>query len=269
MRTEYLLPAHLIQRNKPIRVLVVGAGGTGSAIVLGLPYLHQAMLAWGHPGGLEVILIDPDTVSETNCVRQPFSQNDIGQSKAIVLINRINQFWGTRWSAARIPFRKTTLQKNAHWTPDIVIGCVDTKAARLSIHQALTQKGVKTTFWLDIGNSASSGQYVLGQPLNAINHKAPNRLPTVAEKYSEIIDTSTGEDSLPSCSAIQSLELQEPFINQALAMSALSMLSRLFRYGRVNYHGAFYNAVRGQISPIHVDPALWTKTRPTTRRSAA
>jgi hypothetical protein len=60
MRTEHKLPTYLIQRDKPVSVLVVGAGGSGSAIVMGLPYLHQAMLAWGHSGGLEVILVDPD-----------------------------------------------------------------------------------------------------------------------------------------------------------------------------------------------------------------
>jgi hypothetical protein len=31
-----------------MRVLVVGCGGNGSAIAAGLPYLHQALLAYGH-----------------------------------------------------------------------------------------------------------------------------------------------------------------------------------------------------------------------------
>jgi PRTRC genetic system ThiF family protein len=261
MRTEHLLPTYLIQRNKPIRVLVVGAGGTGSAFVMGLPYLHQAMLAWGHPGGLEVILVDPDTVSATNCVRQPFAENDIGQKKAIVLMNRINQFWGTHWNAAAIRFRASTLQRNAHWTPDFLIGCVDSKAARLSIHNALIRRGTHSTYWLDLGNGASSGQYVLGQPLNTINRGVRNRLPTVAEKYPEIIDISTGEDTLPSCSAVESLDRQEPFINQTLAMSALAMLARLFRYGRLTHHGAFFNAKSGQMSALPVDTTLWSKSR--------
>jgi len=39
---------------RPINVLVVGCGGNGSAIASGLPYLHQALLAFGHPGGLNV-----------------------------------------------------------------------------------------------------------------------------------------------------------------------------------------------------------------------
>jgi len=93
-RIEHTLP-HDLMRNRAIRVLVIGAGGTGSAVVMGLPYLDQAMRVWGRRYGLAVALMDADAVSETNCVRQPFSVSDIGQNKATVLINRINLFWGT------------------------------------------------------------------------------------------------------------------------------------------------------------------------------
>ena len=109
MRMEHVLPSGLLSR-RPVRILVVGAGGSGSAIVMGLPYLHQAMRAWGHPFGLEVTLMDGDMVSETNCVRQPFSWSDVGQNKATVLINRINLFWGTKWSAEPTCFDEATLR---------------------------------------------------------------------------------------------------------------------------------------------------------------
>ena len=45
---EHLLPAKLLKER--VRVLVVGCGGTGSTMATGLVYLHQAMLAYGHPG---------------------------------------------------------------------------------------------------------------------------------------------------------------------------------------------------------------------------
>ena len=51
------MEAHTIHTEllrRRVRVLVVGCGGTGSAIAAGLPYLHQAMTAGGHPGGLDV-----------------------------------------------------------------------------------------------------------------------------------------------------------------------------------------------------------------------
>jgi shikimate 5-dehydrogenase len=39
MRIEHVLPSGFLSR-RPLRILVVGAGGSGSAIVMGLPYLH-------------------------------------------------------------------------------------------------------------------------------------------------------------------------------------------------------------------------------------
>lgn len=67
MRVEHILPSGLLGR-RSVRILVLGAGGSGSAIVMGLPYLHQAMRAWGIAYGLEVTLMDGDAVSETNYV---------------------------------------------------------------------------------------------------------------------------------------------------------------------------------------------------------
>ena len=90
--------------------------------------------------------------------------------------------------------------------------------------------------------------------MNGINRRKAERLRTIAELYPEIIDASAGEDPLPSCSAAEALERQEPFINQTLASSALSMLSRLFRYGRVSHHGAFFNAETGRLSALPIDP---------------
>ncbi len=66
MITEHALPKSLCRGAQPLRVLIVGAGGNGSAVLLGLPYLHQAMKVWGHTGGLHVMLADGDLVSETS-----------------------------------------------------------------------------------------------------------------------------------------------------------------------------------------------------------
>src|ERR1700676_1509839 len=180
MRIEHMLPGHLVAR-KPVRVLVVGAVGSGSAIAMGLPYLHQAMQVWGHPYGLEVTLMDGDTVSDTNCVRQPFSISDIGQNKAAVLINRINLFWGTNWSAISNYFHAPSFDRNQDKCPGLVFGCVDTRAARKAIEDSFSRALSRTCYWLDLGNNSSSGQFVLGQPLNARNRRKADRLRTVSE----------------------------------------------------------------------------------------
>ena len=128
------LHEELLQREA--RVLVVGCGGTGSAILGGLPYLHLSMLAQGHPCGLSVTVMDGDNVSPANSVRQPFSRAEIGLNKAIVLVNRINLFWGLNWQAIPQALTAQTLAPSyagyaePHLRRDIVVGCVDTRAAR-------------------------------------------------------------------------------------------------------------------------------------------
>jgi PRTRC genetic system ThiF family protein len=260
MITEHALPKSLCRRGQPLRVLIVGAGGNGSAVLLGLPYLHQAMKVWGHAGGIHVLLADGDLVSETNCIRQPFASADVGLNKAVVLINRVNLFWGLSWQAHPEHFHKDSLRNNSA-EPHLIIGCVDTRAARRAILSAVTRTNDRSVYWLDLGNNASSGQYVLGQPLNAANRRNATRLRTVAELYPEIVDVDAGEDPLPSCSAAEALERQEPFINQVLATSALAMLARLFRYGRLTHHGAFYNAETGRMAALPVDPRMWKRLR--------
>ncbi len=268
MVIEHALPKSLRRRGQPLRVLIVGAGGNGSAVLLGLPYLHQAMKVWGHAGGIHVMLADGDLVSKTNCIRQPFASADVGLNKATVLINRVNLFWGLRWQAHPEHFHKDSLRTNSAG-PHLIIGCVDTRAARQAILSAVTRGNDSTVYWLDLGNNASSGQFVLGQPLNAANRRSAARLRTVAELYPEIVDAEAGEDPLPSCSAAEALERQEPFINQVLATSALAMLARLFRYGTLTQHGAFYNAQTGRMAALPADPQMWERMRRRNRRANA
>ena len=243
----HTLDPQLLER--PIRILVVGCGGNGSAIVSGLPYLHQALLAFGHPGGLAVTLADPDTVSETNCVRQPFCRTEIGFPKAIVLAHRVNMFWGLNWQGMHSTIQQ--LKKGSE--VDFVIGCVDTRKARRAINTWVLRSRV--LYWLDLGNNATSGQFVLGQPDSAANRKRKRRLPTVAELYPEILNPDKKDDDRPSCSAAEALTRQEPFINQNLAYATLAMLNQLLRHGSLSYQGGFCNLATGQLVPIPISAA--------------
>ncbi len=146
METHQIHPGLLKHK---VRVLVVGCGGNGSAIAAGLPYLHQALLAYGHPEGIHVTLLDPDVISATNCVRQPFSQSEIGLYKSVVLANRLNLFWGLDWQG--IPERLDP--KRRLDGVDMVIGCVDTRKARAAIAKC-AEEWSEVDYWLDLGNNA-------------------------------------------------------------------------------------------------------------------
>lgn len=252
---KHMIPAHLLQR-RAIRVVLVGCGGNGGVIAMGLPYIHQALRLTGHDGGLDVTLIDGDAVSPTNCVRQPFSQSEIGLSKSVVLASRINLFWGLQWKAIQEPVSKAQEVEEA----DIVISCVDTRSARADIDK-LVGGDASVTYWLDLGNGADGGQFVLGQPWNRRNPRRSERLRTASELFPEIADTTLGEDTAPSCSAAEALERQEPFVNQTLASHALALLSRLFRHGELDVHGAFVSVAHQRVQPLDIDQAAWRKTR--------
>jgi PRTRC genetic system ThiF family protein len=249
---EHKLPSTLL--NHRVNIVLIGCGGTGSTMAVGLVYLHQALLAFGHPHGLHVTVVDGDRISHANCVRQPFSENEIGLYKAHVLVNRINLFWGLDW-------RAETRYVDSTWeyrdTPHLLISCVDTRAARKAITRSAAYRD--SCYWLDLGNNAESGQFVLGQP---DSDRCPEgiRLPTVADLFPEILDPALdARDKLPSCSALEALESQSPFVNQTLAYQALGMLAQFFRRGRLAYHGGFLNLATGRVSALPLDPIQWER----------
>ena len=143
---------------------------------------------------------------------------------------------------------------------DIVIGCVDTRAARAVIERQ-TSHNSAIHYAIDIGNSESSGQFILGEPLNAVNRRSRTRLRTAAELFPEIIDATLDNDGQPSCSAIEALERQQCFVNSVLAQHALALLARLFRYGEISYHGSFVDVASSRAVPLAVDPLLWRQIR--------
>ncbi len=190
----------------------------------------------------------------------------MGLNKAIVLVNRLNIFWGLSWQAIPQPFTAQTLAPSyagygeSHLRPDIVIGCVDTRAARAMIAKAVSGPSL-TGYWLDVANSASSGQFVLGEPQNARNKRSRTRLRAVVDLYPEIADPALDDDDGPSCSAIEALQRQECFVNAVLAQHALALLARLFRYGQISYHGGFVDIATSRSVPLAVDPLLWRRVR--------
>jgi len=259
---EHRLPPRLL--SDQIEISLVGCGGTGSTMAVGLVYLHQALLAFGHPGGLHVTLVDGDRISAANCVRQPFSESEIGLYKADVLASRINLFWGLQWNS---DIRFLGPEWRSAKSPDIIISCVDTRRARRIITQ--TNAYQNALYWLDIGNNADTGQFILGQPSKAeAPHGTEVHLPNAADLFPEIIDESRdAKDKLPSCSALEALESQSPFVNQVLAYQALALLARFFRHGRLTVHGAFANLATGRVCPLPVDPAVWGRIASTNTKA--
>jgi PRTRC genetic system ThiF family protein len=193
-----------------------------------------------------------------NCVRQPFARSEIGLYKVVVLINRLNLFWGLDWEAVPHFVRSGQDLPDS----DVLISCVDTRAARATLARIVSLKSRRFQYICDAGNLEDRGQFVLGQPLRKDRKDREKRLPCAHELFPSITRASADKrDRLPACSAAEAIRLQQPFLNSVLANHVLALLARLLREGRISYHGGFVNLATGLVSPLAVNPAIWTRMR--------
>ena len=249
---KFDLPSAFI--GHPLSVYVVGAGGTGSAVLANLAQLAVALPQLGHPG-LQVTVYDDDCVSASNIGRQLFAPGDIGRYKADVLVHRINAAFGLGWTSIVERFTADEFNDVAGrvQNPTCFIGCVDTRRARREIFRA-HDTSYRTSMWLDCGNLATTGQVVLGV---RTGHSSIH-LPCAANLFPEIVDADADDvDETPTCSVAESLQRQDLFINRAMADTAINLLWQVLRHGGTDDHGAFINTRKLTSRPIPVSEAFW------------
>lgn len=264
---EHLIDPRLLQQR--VHVHLVGVGGNGAQMAARLARLDIAMRALGHPAGLRVTAWDPDEVSESNVGRQLYSPADVGHNKAVLTVHRLNLFYGLDWAAVPARYEPTTWPGEA----TLVVSCVDSRSARRGLHSST--RGA--CYWLDLGNTESTAQVVLGNPegLSWDETRYGPRLPVVADLYPEILDPSIADDNTPSCSVRMSLASQGLFVNDAVVTFACQLLYRLFSQGRLSVHGAVINLDTLRTAPIEVKPEVWKRFGypasevPRTKRRAA
>lgn len=249
--------SHLYLQSPPHKITVdlVGLGGTGSQVLTALARMNEALVGLNHPG-LQVRAWDPDEVTAANMGRQLFSPADVGINKAVVLIQRVNRFFGYEWQA--IPEIYTGRQ-----TSNITITCVDTAKARVHIGDKLMKGSRKNTepfdqplYWLDIGNLQKTGQVVLGtiipvaQPKKA-DQKGVATLKVVTKKFPQLKRIKEDNQG-PSCSLAEALEKQDLFINSTLAQFGCNLLWKLIREGNVRHQGCYVNLETLTVNPIKI-----------------
>jgi molybdopterin-synthase adenylyltransferase len=118
---------------KSAKVLIVGAGGIGSAVI---PALAGAGIG-------QMTIIDDDVVELTNLHRQPlFGEEDAGQPKAELgaeFVSRLNHF------VEAIPVRERIVHANAETLlggHDLAIDGSDNFATRLAVSDACVSLGI-------------------------------------------------------------------------------------------------------------------------------
>ena len=255
---EHRIDRALLDRR--VAIHLIGVGGNGAQMAACLARLDIAMKALGHPCGLHVAAFDADRVSEANVGRQLYSPADVGRFKALVTIHRLNQFYGLDWTAHPARYEDYQRDRRLHLGADILISCVDSRAARRAIHARVFHPHTNYRYWLDLGNTESTAQVVLGQaPRRARAGEDEPRLPCVTELFPELLDESVPDDNRPSCSVRVSLASQGLFVNDVAVRFAAQLLYELFSKGRITEHGVMVNLDSKRSGPIEVDPRTWRR----------
>jgi len=247
LKTVHFCDKYLINPTHPVTIALIGCGGTGSLILGRLARLDSALRQLHHPG-LHVMAFDGDRVEAHNIGRQNFSPNDIGKNKAICLIEKVNFCFGLHWEAQAVFVKSDSIP-----SANICITAVDDAEFRMMFDRILKQvKGrgnayQKRLYWLDTGNGKDFGQVVLGtigvieQPKKS-KFKTIETLPSVVDVYGDMAKYDTEEtQGMESCSFAESIKKQDLFINDAVAVSATTLLWKLFKNLSIHQHGVIIN----------------------------
>lgn len=123
-RQELVLGKKAQEKLRSSTAAVFGLGGLGCAAAT---YLAAA--------GVNLLLIDPDVVEESNLARQVlYVPGDIGKNKAEVASKRLS---------AQNPDVQITLQKEPHeFRADVLVDCTDSNKTRFGLNQLARTEGV-------------------------------------------------------------------------------------------------------------------------------
>lgn len=243
--TVIALPQSWLLLDRPLRVRVIGVGGTGSMFLDGLASLHTTLVALGQPG-LATIAYDADTITEFNRGRQRFTRSDIGLNKAIALIHRINAFYECEWEA-----EPSLATADDAQDCDLFVTCVDSASYRYSVGAAW-EKRKTNALWLDLGCGTDNGQCILGNL-----GQAPGRIPNVYDLYKDQL-RDPPKDDLPSCSMAEALSRQSLPVNRIVADLALNLLYHLIRNGTLDHHGVQFHLNPMRTAAMPVDAGVWS-----------
>lgn len=256
MKYKHFVHPYILDPAHPLTIALIGAGGTGSQVLTSLGRMNYALKELGHPG-LHVKVYDADIVTPANCGRQLFSPIEVGRNKAEVLTTKLNMFFGTSWESIPEMYDEKTEHTN------IVISCVDTIASRLAINKNLECPNKREMngydmqvnyYWLDFGNTQSTGQVILGTKRDISQNKKKTdvgKLRCVTDFFD--LKKVNEKDSGPSCSLAEALTKQDLFINSTLAQIGMALMWKMFTKGVLETQGAFLNLDTMRVNPIKIE----------------
>jgi PRTRC genetic system ThiF family protein len=246
------------------RVLLVGCGGTGSALAQALAGLAYHARQKGVQ--VELTLVDPDTIEERNVGRQQFAAASAiagGVYKVADLALRLNAAYGldiTTWPVRYeygLASHWFNHEAGRHSQSHLIIGCVDGHTGRCEI--AKTVAAFHGRVWaLDCGNERFSGQVLIGNltDLNQIQFDRLGLCTGLPSPYLQEPDLLLPEevDQPQSCAEMTLIGEQSLMVNRMAASIAAQYCFNFILRRQVGQMATYFN-----LEPTTMTPRLITR----------
>jgi PRTRC genetic system ThiF family protein len=240
-------------QDKPAKIIMIGAGGTGGHIA---PHLYRLLHTLDR--FTEVLICDGDIVEEKNLVRQNFISADLGKNKAQVLAERYASAFGLKVSY--IPefiedeHRLAALVQPDTYPPEplswreyeglsILIGCVDNNRSRQLCHQVF--KTAKNLIYLDAGNGEYTGQVVCG-----IRRGGKTFYKPVGDIYPDVLLETDKFPTQLSCAEAAVSAPQSIVANIMAGTAVVSYLYNILVLGNIETRSVTFSTKTVNLKPI-------------------
>lgn len=254
----HFAPNYFYNPTHPITIALIGVGGTGSLTLARLARMDFALRQIGHPG-LHVIAYDSDRVENNNVGRQLYALSDIGQYKVVNAVCKVNCAFGLQWEGIPID----AIADGEDIRANIIITCVDNARFRTQLAKSVKYpyqgSEYQTMFyWLDIGNSRDTGQFVLGtlfdeeRNMDREDFEMVDKLKNIIDFFPDLDAHDTPRLQGAGCAYSDKLNEQSLFINDVVVAHASDCLFRLLYHKQIQKHGAFVNLESGRVNSILV-----------------
>lgn len=233
--------------NKPVKIVMLGAGGTGGHIA---PHLYRLLHALDRP--VEVIIADGDIVEEKNLVRQNFISCDLGRNKAQVLAERYASAFGMEIQYisdfVETEEKLTVLLKPrfSYATPEtltILIGAVDNNKSRQLCHNVFNKLG--NLVYIDSGNGEFTGQVVCG-----VRRKGKTYYKPVGEVYPDILEDTDKFPTELSCAEASVSAPQSIAANIMAATAVVSYIYNILVLGSIEVKKVTFSTKSVNLKPV-------------------
>ena len=219
---------------RPVKIVILGAGGTGGHIA---PHLYRLLYSLDRP--VRFIICDGDVVEKKNLVRQNFIPADLGENKAKVLAERYSTVFGMETEyvpdyiesedrlkklITPMEWRSGPFSERPVWDQVILIGAVDNNRSRQLCHKVFYE--ARDLVYIDSGNGKHTGQVVCGIRSGGRTFYRP-----VGKVYPDVLEQTDKFPTELSCAEASLSSPQSITANVTAATVVVDMIYNILAQG--------------------------------------